>query len=87
MALLEAMCFGLPAVCYACRMGPKEIVEDQKTGFLVEPGDISAFAGKMEVLMRDMELRRQMGQAAARSAGRFEREKILDKWESLISGR
>lgn len=87
MALLEAMCFGLPAVSFACRMGPREIVTDGENGFLIEPGNISAFAGKMELLIKDRELRRRMGEKARQSARRFEKEYILDKWEVLIDKR
>lgn len=87
MALLEAMCFGLPAVSFACRMGPREIVTDGENGFLIEPGNISAFAGKMELLIKDRGLRRQMGEKARQSARRFEKEYILDKWEVLIDKR
>lgn len=87
MALLESMCFGLPAVSFACRMGPREIVTDGENGFLIEPGDISAFARKMELLMKDSGLRRKMGEKARESAGRFEKEYILDKWEVLIDKR
>lgn len=86
MALLEAMWFGLPAVSYACKTGPKELVTDGENGFLVQPGNVSQFAGKMEVLMRDEALRRKMGKQAAESAGRFEKERILDQWEALAGG-
>ncbi len=34
--------------------------------------------------MRDEGLRRQMGEKAANSLGRFEPEKILDDWEHFL---
>lgn len=81
MVLLEAMAFSLPAVGYSCKAGPKEIIEDGENGFLVVPGEAEAFARKMELLMQDADKRREMGEKARKSTGRFRREEILDEWE------
>lgn len=87
MVLVEAMSFSLPAVSYACKAGPGEIVRDKETGFLVETGNVTAFAEKMEMLIKDGVLRRKMGAKAMESVKRFEQEGILDEWESLIYER
>lgn len=87
MVLAEAMSFSLPAVAYACKAGPREIVKDKETGFLVETGDAGAFAERMERLMKDEELRRKMGEKAREFVKRFGQEGILDEWESLIYGK
>ena len=84
MVLLEAMFFSNPVVSYNCKTGPKEIVADGKNGFLIEPGEIEKFAEKMEVFMRDAELRRKMGIAGRESASRFSREKVLENWERVL---
>jgi glycosyltransferase involved in cell wall biosynthesis len=85
MVLLEAMFFSLPAVCYSCKTGPKEVICDGTNGFLVEPWDIKDFACKMEVLMNDKEMRREMGRQAADSVRKFEKENILDEWERIFA--
>lgn len=40
MVLLEAQSFGLPIVAFACQCGPKDIISDGVTGFLVTEGDV-----------------------------------------------
>lgn len=84
MVLLEAMSFSLPNVSYSCKTGPKEAVDDGVNGFLVEPGDTKTFAGRMEQLMGDEALRRQMGMQAAKTVMRFHKGIILDQWERLL---
>lgn len=84
MALTEAMCFSLPAVAYNCMAGPGEIIEDGETGFLVEPDNIRGFADRMEMLMKNRELREKMGDRARSSVKRFDKEGILDEWERLL---
>lgn len=84
MVVLEAMDFSLPVVSFSCKAGPGEIVIEGENGFLVEEEDTEEFAAKMELLMKDEQLRRKMGRKAFLSTCRFDKEKILDEWESLL---
>ncbi len=59
---LEAMACGLPVVA-AAATGATNLVRDGKTGVLVEPGDISAFADALQHYAHDEELRRRHGEA------------------------
>jgi len=64
-ALLEAQAAGLPVVASKTR-GVPDIVGSGVTGLLPAPGDPGAFAGAVQRLMDDAELRTRMGEAAAR---------------------
>jgi len=61
-AVLEAMAAGLPVVATAVG-GTPEVVVDGVTGLLVPPRDPAALAEAIARLLRDPQLRRQMGQA------------------------
>ncbi len=67
MALLEAQAAGLPVVAGAIR-GVPEIVVDGETGLLAPEDDAAAFAGAVQRLLEDADLRRRLGQGAARHA-------------------
>ena len=67
-SLVEAMKTGLPPVCYAVD-GVVDLIRDGENGFLVEPGDIAAFAERLVSLLSDEGLRRRLGAAAARRIG------------------
>lgn len=84
MVLLEAISCGLPAVSYACHCGPRDIIEDGVTGFLVDPGDEKTFVEKLALLIEDEERRREMGKAAYESADRFSRERVMRRWMDLF---
>ena len=61
-ALMEAMMSGLPVV--ASRVsGIPELVEDERTGFLVPPGDPRLLADRLERLAEAPELARRLGAA------------------------
>jgi len=68
MAMLEAEAAGLPVVSCATR-GVPDVVEHQRTGWLVPPSDAAAFADAVRALLSDPGLRAALGAAAARLAG------------------
>lgn len=65
LVLLEAMQFALPVVATTVG-GIPDIVLDEKTGFLISPGDVAALAKKLETLLLNSDLRTEMGQAGKR---------------------
>ena len=83
MVLLEAMAHGLPAVSYACKCGPAEIILDGKDGFLVLDGDERNFADRLSLLMCDTALRTRMGQAAHNDIARFSEDRIMTRWREI----
>ncbi len=69
-ALLEAMAVGLPAVCTRVG-GVPEIVEDGESAILLQRKDPAALAAGMERVLTDSLLRKRMGVAAQKIAGRY----------------
>lgn len=67
MSLVEAMAFEVPVICTRVG-GMVEIVEEGKTGFLIDRDDASALAEKVLLLLTDNDLRTKMGKAARQRA-------------------
>jgi glycosyltransferase involved in cell wall biosynthesis len=65
MVFLEAQSCGLPVVAFD-NGGIPEVVAHGESGFLTAPFDRRAFAGRVERLLADGDLRARMGRAAAR---------------------
>ena len=84
MILVEAQAYGLPIVSFDCKCGPADVVKDGVTGYLVPEGDIEALAQRLEVLMRDDELRKQMGTAAREASERYSVERVMARWVELF---
>ncbi len=78
LVLLEAMQFSLPIVA-TYEGGIPEIIEEGKTGFLVQQQDADALAEKLEILINNSETRNQMG-ASART--KYEQEFALHQFEN-----
>jgi glycosyltransferase involved in cell wall biosynthesis len=64
-AVLEAQALGIPVV--ASRIGGlPEVIDDGETGYLCPIGAIDLFCDRIEELIRDPELRKQIGGRARR---------------------
>jgi starch synthase len=72
---IEAMACGTPVV--ASRIGGiPEVVRDGETGFLAEPGDVTALRDRLSEILADPHLGRRLGAAG--------RDLVLDRftWEA-----
>jgi len=82
--LVEAMASGLPAISFDCDTGPADIITNGVNGFLISPGNILAMREAMRRLMRDEQLRDEMGQKAIGVRAKFSHEVIMQKWGVVL---
>ena len=77
--VMEAMCMGLPVIATNIG-GSVEQVADGESGFLIRPDDPEALADKLELLLRDANLRKRLGEAGRRRiTERFTLEGMVEK--------
>ena len=84
MVLIEAQTFGLPIVAFGCKCGPKDVIEQGKTGILVREGDIAGLSQALENLISDDDLRIQMGREAKLASVRYDENNIMKRWITLF---
>jgi len=90
-SLLRAMAFGLPVLALA-RGGVAEIIEDGKTGMLVQEADAEALAQASMRLLRDTQLRERLSRAARETvASKYSADGMIDAtariFEEILLGR
>ncbi|MCJ9430578.1 glycosyltransferase family 4 protein [Kordiimonas marina] len=85
---LEAMASGIPAVC-ADATGSRTLVDDNVSGFLVEPGNIEAFAEKLTALIEDEALYARMSDASLEGSAPYTWEAVLgallDQYQEAVA--
>jgi len=84
MVLLEAMSNALPVVSFDCPTGPASMLTPNEDSYLVPHNDVSAMAERMIFIMRNEELRNEMGQKALQNVKRFNPQAIMRQWDELI---
>ena len=85
LAALEAMSCGVPVIASNIG-GLPELIENGKTGFLCELGDLDDFTDKAYQLLSDADLHRQFGLAARQTAiSKFDISKVIPVYESFYA--
>ncbi|MCV3464388.1 glycosyltransferase family 4 protein [Campylobacter lari] len=86
MVLVESANYGLPSIAFDINTGPSDIIENEKSGFLIQDNDLNEFANKLCVLMDDENLRKTMGLNAKKIVkNNFSKEVIMKKWEEVLN--
>ncbi len=84
--LLEAASQGLPLLAYDVRSGPRSIIEDGLSGYLIPDGAQEVFVQRLQDLARQPELRERLGQEARRQCQRrFSAQALGRRWADLIA--
>ena len=85
MTLLEAMAMETPVV--ASRLdGMAEVIEEGRDGFLVNPGDVLAFSGRIHELLNDRAMAARIGSAArGKIETRFSASRMVGEIEAVYT--
>lgn len=85
LTLMESLFHGCPIVAFDVPYGPRELVRQAETGFLVPFADEEAFADRVATILENEALHRDMSEAARRDAGRFAMRHTADLWRDLLN--
>ena len=80
----EAMSSGLPVIAYDCVAGPRDLIDHDKTGFLIKLHDASSLKKALEKLMKDEDLRVAFGQEGKLKIKNYSVQHIAQKFEKTI---
>jgi glycosyltransferase involved in cell wall biosynthesis len=84
MAMLEAQACGLPLVAYACKCGPRDLIQEGRNGYLIASGNRDALAEKVNFLIENPQLRKQMGASSRVLSYNFSPDVVMQQWLTLF---
>ena len=84
LSVIEAFSCGLPVVSYASG-GIPYLVENERTGFLVEPRDFEALAAKAIFLLENQEFTKKIVAKARAEVVKYSWENVRSAWLELYS--
>jgi len=85
MTLAEAQKYACIPVAMNSFLSLSDIIENEKNGFIIPDGDINAMAEKIQILMTDESLRKEIALNGLESVKKFDIKIIAQKWEKLFN--
>ncbi len=82
--LLEALTNGTPQVAFDVRVGPRNLIVNGETGFLVSNGNMEEYANRISEICSDASLRDDLSRKSLLRALHFSEDVILEKWEKIF---
>lgn len=82
-AMLEALCVGLPIVTTDVS-GASDLVVNGENGFITPCRDVNGFTQALRTVLADEGLMKTMEKKNREKAIQFQKDRIVDQWESLI---
>ncbi|MBR6253601.1 MAG: glycosyltransferase family 4 protein [Clostridia bacterium] len=82
--LVEAQMSGLPCVATDVR-GNNEVIEENKTGYLIPNFDVIKFANKLLKLINSESMRERMGKNALENSKKYKLSKALDEMKKIYN--
>lgn len=82
--IIEAFASALPVVAFDVRVGPRAIIEHEKSGILVPDGEKTLYVKAICDLMEDEEKRWLFSKNAQVRSNDFTEEKIIERWISIL---
>jgi len=88
LTFVEAMNFGVPVIGVN-RLGAKEVIQDGRNGFLVEPDNESQLASAISKLLKNPPLRRKLGAQGKKDAKKYDMNEVskefIEIYKDLIN--
>ena len=82
--LIEAMSYGIPCIAMDSAEGARDIIIDSENGYLIQNRNFGGMIQRMEKLMKDKDLRIEMGKKALSNAKKYTSDIIGKEWYKLM---
>ncbi len=80
----EALACGAPALVTACDFGPREVIEQGISGWVVPPEDATVFSSAMQMLLTTPDLTQKFRQNGPPRAANFDIARMVDAYTELF---
>lgn len=80
MVLVEAQHFGVVPISYRCFSSINDIIDNNKTGYIIEEGNFEAYLEKLHILMANSELMQATSSKGAKFVKKFNPKEIAGQW-------
>ena len=78
------MNFGVPCIAFDVDVGPREIIQDGKNGFLIENRNVDLMIKKLDEILENIDKRKNMQVYAQETSEKFYAKNVIERWYNLF---
>ena len=86
LVLIESMSQGTVPIAFDVRVGPRSIIDNKTTGFLVEDNDNETYIQTVTNYLQNYKLNNEIEQAGISEAQRYSKNNIMKIWAKVLKG-
>lgn len=83
LVLIEAQSFGIPQIAFDCPVGPREVIKNGRTGYLINDGEIEKYIDCLHSLICNEEERKRLSDESFINSIEYDINKVVLKWLAL----
>lgn len=87
MSIIESLAIGTPVLSVDCHSGPREIIQNEQNGLLVENHNQKAFSQAMNRLVQEEPLYKLLKENTAKSVSHLSLSSIAKQWHQLLTSQ
>ena len=84
LVLVEASSLGIPCISFDIDVGPREIIKDGKTGFIIKDRNKELMKKKILEIMNSRDVRNEIGNNAKINAEKYYIENVVNEWKKIL---
>ncbi|MEO3986521.1 glycosyltransferase [Plesiomonas shigelloides] len=85
MVLIEAMYYGIPSISFDVNSGPREIIKNNSTGFLIKDYDNEEYINRLvEIINNETKIMQTMSNNCLSEVRKYELDEVMKKWDILL---
>ncbi|MBQ6748608.1 MAG: glycosyltransferase [Paludibacteraceae bacterium] len=84
LTITEAQQYGCVPIAFDSYSAVHDIIQSGRNGYIIQEGDIDAYAAQLKELMNNDQLRNTLAQNAIKDVQRFSRENVAVQWKTLL---
>lgn len=84
LTILESLSSGVPVISYDFNYGPRELIINNKNGFIIENGNINELSQKIIEVLSDDKKTKRMSDFALNSIDHYNKNVIKEQWKELL---
>lgn len=82
--LIEAMSHGIPCIAFSSAEGARELIDSGRNGYLIKNRNNRAYIKKVEDLMDDINMRKEIGKEGRLSVKKYDGSEVIKLWLKIL---